>query len=68
MDENWGYYTKWNKLEEDKFCVIPLICEILKLDIETESSLVASGGRMGEIGENGQSAHFQSQDEWVLGI
>ena len=35
MDENWGYYTKWNKLEEDKFCVISLTCEILKLDIET---------------------------------
>ena len=26
----WGHYTKWSKSENDKYCVIYLICEILK--------------------------------------
>ena len=26
-----GYYTKWNKLEKDKYCMISLRCKISKL-------------------------------------
>ena len=28
VDELRGHYAKWNKSEKDKYCMIPLICEI----------------------------------------
>ena len=28
MDEPWGHYAEWNKLEKDKYCMISLICGI----------------------------------------
>ena len=30
MDGPRGYSAKWNKSEKDKYCMISLICEILK--------------------------------------
>ena len=30
MDGTWGYYAKWGKSEKDKYCMISLMCGILK--------------------------------------
>ena len=35
MDELWGYYAKWNKSVEDKYCMLLLVCEILENKTET---------------------------------
>ena len=60
MDGLKGHYTKWNKSEKDKYCMISLICGISKIqqtnefnkkeadsDIESKS-VVTSAARGGE--------------------
>ena len=36
MDEPEGPYAKWNKPEKDQYCVISIICEVLKLNSEKQ--------------------------------
>ena len=60
MDGLEEHYTKWSKSEKDKYCMIPLICGISKIqqtnefnkkeaDSDRESeSVVTSAGRGGE--------------------
>ena len=32
IDESGGHYVKWNKSEKDKYCMVSLTCEIVKLN------------------------------------
>ena len=54
MARPWGRCAKWNKLEKDKYYMIPLICGFWKKEkefIETENRLVVVRGGGGKWGK-----------------
>ena len=66
MDENGGYYAKWNNSEQDKQYIISIIWNLKKKKNRTQKQsrkVIAKAWRMGEIGRGLlKVTHFHIQN------
>ena len=72
MSGPWRPYAKWDKIEKDKYCVISLICRILKRTkfIEKDTRFVVirhvgwGKGKLDEGSQNIQTSTYKIKYQW----